>query len=71
MEWLIWVGAAVSLAGVAGLIRCILLALAARRAKLPEPELRARLRRIVVLNTGALFLSAIGLMMVIIGIMLG
>ncbi len=71
MDVLIWLGALVSLAGVGGLIWCIVLAMRARRAGLPEPELRTRLQRVVVLNTAALFVSAIGLMMVILGITLG
>jgi hypothetical protein len=71
MEGLIWAGAAVSLAGVGGLVWCILLALRARRAGLPDAELRVRLQRVVALNLGALFLSAIGLMMVVVGILLG
>ncbi|KGB80866.1 hypothetical protein JT55_16545 [Rhodovulum sp. NI22] len=71
MDWLIWLGAAVSLLGLAGLVRCIVLALRARRAGLPEEELRARLRKVVALNMGALLVSALGLMMVILGITLG
>jgi|TARA_Y100000815_G_scaffold34629_1_gene28780 hypothetical protein len=71
MDWLIWLGAAVSLLGLAGLVRCIVLALRARRAGLPEEELRARLQKVVALNMGALLVSALGLMMVILGITLG
>ena len=59
MEGLIWAGAAVSLAGLAGLVWCILYAL------------RARLQRAVVVNLAALLVSAIGLMMIVIGILLG
>lgn len=71
MEWLIWAGTAVSLAGVAGLFWCIAKAWAARRAGLPEAELRARLQGVVALNLGALLLSALGLAMVVTGILLG
>ena len=71
MEYLIWVGAAVSLAGLVGIFYCIVLALKAKRASLPEDEMRARLQRIVLLNMGALFLSMVGLMMVVAGIILG
>ncbi len=71
MEWLVWVGAAVSLAGLLGLVWCIVTAMRARRAGLEDAELRARLQRVVVVNMGALFLSVIGLMVVVIGIMLG
>jgi hypothetical protein len=71
MEWLIWGGAAVSLVGIAGIFWCILLVARARRAGLPDTVLKARLQRVVALNLGALFLSAIGLMMVVTGIILG
>ncbi|MDJ0827331.1 MAG: hypothetical protein QNJ16_17710 [Rhodobacter sp.] len=71
MDWLIWIGAAVSLLGVAGLIWCIVIVARAKRAKLPDDELHSQLRRVIPLNMGALFLSAIGLMMVVIGITLG
>jgi hypothetical protein len=71
MEWLVWTGAGVTLLGLAGLVWCILRVAAARRAGLPDAELRARLQRIVALNLGALLLSALGLVMVIVGIALG
>jgi hypothetical protein len=71
MEPLIWTGAAVSLAGLAGILWCILDAARARRARLPDAELRARLRRVVLVNLGALFVSVIGLMLVVLGIVLG
>jgi hypothetical protein len=70
MEWLIWIGAAMSLGGVAGLLRCVQLALSARRAGLDDAALRARLQRIVTLNLAALGISALGLMLVVTGIML-
>ncbi len=70
MEYLIWIGAGVSLMGVGGLLYCILLVVKARRARLPDEEMRARLQRIVALNMAALFLSFIGLMMVVVGILL-
>ncbi|MBC7163873.1 MAG: hypothetical protein H5U15_02620 [Roseovarius sp.] len=71
MEMLVWAGALVSLGGLAGLLWCILKVWRARRARLPDAELRAAVQAVVPLNMGALFLSVIGLMMVVIGIMLG
>lgn len=70
MEWLIWSGAVVSLAGVAGLVWCILYVLRARSAGLSESALKARLQKGVAMNMGALFVSAIGLMMVVVGLFL-
>lgn len=71
MELLIWAGAAVTLAGVGGLMACVISVARARRAGLSEEALKARLQKVIALNLGALFLSAIGLMMVVIGIFLG
>ncbi len=70
MEYIIWAGAALSMIGVAGLIWCIILALRAKRAALPEDQMRATLQRVVTLNMAALAISAIGLMMVVVGIIL-
>ncbi|MCA8881610.1 MAG: hypothetical protein KDA73_17015 [Rhodobacteraceae bacterium] len=71
MDILIWIGAAISLIGVAGLVACIVIAAKARTAGLSDEALRNRLKGLVALNMGALMVSAIGLMCVVIGIMLG
>lgn len=71
MEYLIWAGAIVSILGMIGIFYCIALALKAKRANLPDTEMQGRLQRIVVLNMIALFVSMIGLMMVVAGIFLG
>jgi F0F1-type ATP synthase membrane subunit c/vacuolar-type H+-ATPase subunit K len=71
MQTLIWAGAAVTLLGLAGLIVAIRRALAVRKATLPDAETREALQKIVPLNLGSLFLSAIGLMLVVVGILLG
>ncbi|MFT7059901.1 MAG: hypothetical protein ACJASV_002415 [Pseudorhodobacter sp.] len=71
MEVLIWVGAVVALAGVAALVWCIVLAMRARKSGLPDTEMRAALQKVVVLNMGALGISALGLMFVVLGIVLG
>lgn len=70
MEILIWVGAALSLVGIAGLIWCVMIAARARKDGLEGPDMQARLQRVVFLNMGALFVSAIGLMLVVLGIFL-
>jgi hypothetical protein len=71
MELLVWIGAGLTLIGLLGLLWCILLAVRARRAGLSDEELRARLQKVVALNLGALAVSALGLMAVIVGIFLG
>ncbi|MGI1660839.1 hypothetical protein ACRDNQ_01250 [Palleronia sp. KMU-117] len=71
MELLVWIGAGLTLLGLLGLVWCILLAVRARRAGLSDEDLRARLQKVVALNLGALAVSALGLMAVIVGIFLG
>jgi hypothetical protein len=71
MDILIWLGAALSALGLLGLVWCIIRVARARSAKLPDAELRAVVQKTVPLNMAALFLSVIGLMMVILGIFLG
>lgn len=66
----IWSGAALSLLGLVGLVWCILKVSRAKRAKLDDDAMRKVLQSALPLNLGALFLSVIGLMMVIIGIFL-
>ncbi len=68
---LIWGGTALSLLGLLGLIYCIIRVSRAKRAGLDDESMRAELKKVVPLNLGALFLSVIGLMTVIIGIFLG
>ena len=68
MEILIWIGAAISVAGMAGLIYCIARVARAKRAGLDDDALRAEVGKVVPLNLGALFLSVIGLMVVVLGI---
>ncbi|GAA6199581.1 hypothetical protein [Aquicoccus sp. SU-CL01552] len=68
---MIWAGVAMSLAGLAGLIWCILRVARARRAKLPDDQLRAVLKSVLPINLGALGLSVLGLMLVGAGSFLG
>jgi hypothetical protein len=69
-EILVWVGTAISLLGLAGLIWSIVKVARAKRAALDDAQLRAEIRAALPLNLGALFLSVIGLMMVIVGVFL-
>lgn len=70
-DGLIWGGAALTLAGVAALIWCVLTVARARRSGLEDDALRQRMRPVIAVNMGALALSMIGLLLVITGIMLG
>lgn len=70
MEILIWGGVAISLLGLVGLLWCVARVWRARRAGLKDDAMRDVLRKVLPVNSGALFLSVIGLMMVVLGIML-
>ncbi|WP_050526690.1 hypothetical protein [Pseudorhodobacter aquimaris] len=71
MEVLVWIGALVSLVGVAGLGWCVVLALRARNSDEPEDVVRKSLQKVVIYNMVALGISALGLMLVVMGIFLG
>ena len=70
MELLIWIGSILSILGLIGLLWCIKTVLKSKKLAASDEELRHSLQKVVPLNMAALFLSAIGLMLVILGIML-
>ncbi|MCL4675500.1 MAG: hypothetical protein KJZ59_05645 [Pararhodobacter sp.] len=67
---LMWIGAAVTLAGVGGLMATAFSAWRLRQSGLDDAALRRALQRTVNRNLIALFTAVLGLMMVIIGIAL-
>ncbi|MGR3468467.1 MAG: hypothetical protein ACU0CI_11375 [Shimia sp.] len=70
MTWLVTLGTLITLAGLGGLIFCIVAVFRARRRAEDEAALKARLQRVVAWNLAALAVSAIGLMCVIMGLVL-
>ena len=70
MEILIWIGSILSILGLVGLFWFIKTVLTAKKNATSDQQLRDSLQKIVPLNMAALFLSAIGLMLVILGIIL-
>ena len=68
---LIWSGAGFAVLGLLGLIWCIVTVWRARRAQLPDEEMRAVMARVLPRNLGALFISVLGLMLVVIGVFMG
>ena len=70
MDLLIWFGSILSILGLIGLFWCIKTVLRAKKLATSDEDLRSSLQKVVPLNMAALFLSAIGLMLVILGIML-
>ena len=70
MEILILIGSILSILGLVGLFWCIKTVLTAKKNATSDEQLRDSIQKIVPLNMAALFLSAIGLMLVILGIIL-
>jgi len=70
MEAIVWIGAALTVVGLAMLMWCIVAVMRAKRAGLDDAELKARLQKVVALNLAALGVSGLGLMIVIVGIFL-
>ncbi|NIZ09979.1 hypothetical protein [Pseudooceanicola sp. HF7] len=71
MEWMIWIGAVVSVIGLTLLVWSIVKVARAKKAQLEDAALREEIRKAMPLNMGGLFLSVLGLMAVILGISLG
>lgn len=67
---MVWIGAGLTVLGIAGLVACVMMALGAKKQGLEDAALKARLKRVVVYNFAALMVSALGLMAVVAGIML-
>lgn len=70
-DLLIWGGAALTAAGLIGIVWCIAAVVGARRARVDDAAMRARMQRVVAVNMAALAASMLGLMAVVLGIMLG
>jgi len=70
-EILVWIGAAISLTGLGGLFWCILRVMRARKQDLDDDALRAVVQSVLPYNLGAMLLSMLGLMLVVVGVMLG
>lgn len=70
MDWLIILGTLISAIGLVGLVASALRVIKARRAGLEDDALKAAVQSAMVLNMGAFALSALGLMMVVVGVIL-
>lgn len=70
MAYLIPIGAIITVIGLVLLLVCIARVAKARSAGLEDDALRAVLQATVPMNVGALLLSGLGLMMVVVGIIL-
>lgn len=70
MDSLISMGVAITCLGLVGLIYCITKAFKARKLGLEGEELTAHLKGLVAINLASFFLSAIGLLVVVVGTLL-
>ena len=70
MDLLILIGAVISLTGIVGIALSILKVIRAKRVVTNNDELRAKIQTILPLNLGAFFVSIIGLMCVVLGVIL-
>lgn len=71
MAALVYIGTVLALMGVLGLGLCVARARAAKRAGLEGEAMEAALKKLIALNLGSVLLAALGLMMVIVGVILG
>ena len=70
MDFLIILGTVVTLIGLGVLIWCIIMVASARRNIKDDVQMRERLQKMAAFNMLALFLSFIGLMIVVVGVIL-
>ena len=70
MDWLIIPGIIVTFIGLGLLFYTILRIMRAKKQRLSDDEMKVHLQSAIAWNLGAMGCSAIGLMMVVIGIML-
>jgi len=69
-EVLVWAGAAMALAGFAGVLWCLAQAMKLRRAALRGDDPSAELRRLVSLNLASVAVAFLGLGVMIVGAVL-
>lgn len=70
MEWLIIIGAIIAGIGLVGLVLSMMRVVKAKRAGLDDAALKQAVAGALPLNLGAFALSAFGLMMVVVGVIL-
>lgn len=70
MQVLSLLGLVLTIVGLGGLGWCIAQGLKIRRAGLPPAEIHARLHRMIPVNVGSVGLAALGLAMLVAGLLL-
>lgn len=71
MNAFLWIGAALTLGGLAGLAWCIRKAAWLRHADITNDQATAELRRLVPANIAAVGIAFIGLAVLVVGLILG
>ena len=71
MDMLVPAGVILTILGLAALIWCIAKVWRARRSGLDDEAMRGVLRKVVPVNSAAVFVSAMGLAMVTVGALMG
>lgn len=71
MDLLIGLGAVISVIGLAGIILSMVQVRRAKRDAIDDEDLRAKIQAAMPLNLGSFFLSILGLMCVVVGVLLG
>ena len=62
-------GLVLTITGLAGLGYCVLQGVSIRGKNLPAEEIHARLHRLIAVNLGSVALSALGLAVLVVGIL--
>jgi len=70
MELLIWIGAGISLVGIVGIILSVVKVRRAKATAKDDEELKLLIQAAMPLNLGSFFVSVIGLMCVVVGVIL-
>jgi len=71
LSMLVWPGAAIALVGVIGILACVRSVMNARNKGLSDQEMVEHMQKIGAWNMAALGISAMGLALVVIGLLLG
>ncbi len=69
MDWLVYLGTAVCLAGIGGVVFCLLRALQVQKSSPDDAEIRRRLQLLIPVNYGSVLGAILGLFLVVLGLL--
>ncbi len=70
MVVMIWIGAALTIAGLGGVLWCIRKAVWMKRTKLDDQAIRSEIGRLIFVNMAAVFAAFLGLGLLVTGLIL-